>query len=951
MPPKRQGTTGPSQENWLANQEIIFQAWFGGMALDPALIEYMKIEHKFTATKGQYERKFAEWGWKKNLTAADLQYVLTRLYEREAAGKKSEATLEVGAFKMVIPAERLRKGKYRPKRADINDTNTNERGLSVHTPPPTQDDMLAIKYTLNHPHHGIVTLTASEPFVARGKASKRRRIRSPSPVGVVVNMQQQLVLVVRDIKTQDLPIFRFLEFIESRDFIRGITSSEQRSNYSDNSIYDIDGDDDSGSWIFDNLPSYSFSVPAVPEPFIYSCLTPYGPCPRPLNRTEFRNAILKHQGSSILERYDGDLEYRISRLLGPNDSDAFFEFLVFVMHSGANSVIPRKNTDVKQTLEGDSAKALLDLDTHHRLFSGNTQRKLEVAILLSHVELVKKLLDQGVDPNYLGSRRELTSPLEQACKNRDFRLIKQLVEAGADVNPSTVLLGDQSGGQVPLEWALQQGDQGDTHVLRYFLEKGARPIPGRQTHIKSLESYRILRQGGIETYFEPSWHKLMHAVIKGIEDDVVEYIAAGVDINKNLSKRIFGDLPRGNFECSLLKQLSFNCTLLQAAVENRHLGIVRILVKNNVDVNAAIYSPRGWSALEIAHSMGQTDIISELLQCGALFNSTPPAERTLVEAYYAFDNKDIEIIRRLLHEHTVDHIDLLDLTWEHTLNTIWPGKGHHQLRREALQLIRDLSGGDMNVMGPRTQRCVLELAVRLGDLEYAIHLFSFGARVKVDPRRCSQTFLKSIAREAGRGSDCSKLVGMVLKSGALAHEPDKGYDVFKIAVQAGFYGFHEVGFDMLRLLIRLGADVNSAARDFGRTALQHASHYSALVEFLLENGADVNAPAGKVNGRTALQVAAEYGHIKIVKRFLELGADPNARAAEIDGLTALEAAGKSGHLDTAVLLLDNGAVATERAAQAAQDHYFFVIAKIIRERIGVVSNRFQVEDGLVRLEG
>jgi hypothetical protein len=50
MPPKRQATIGPSQEKWLANQKIIFQAWFGGMALDPALIDYMKIKHQFTAS-------------------------------------------------------------------------------------------------------------------------------------------------------------------------------------------------------------------------------------------------------------------------------------------------------------------------------------------------------------------------------------------------------------------------------------------------------------------------------------------------------------------------------------------------------------------------------------------------------------------------------------------------------------------------------------------------------------------------------------------------------------------------------------------------------------------------------------------------------------------------------------------------------------------------------------
>jgi hypothetical protein len=40
--------------------------------------------------------------------------------------------------------------------------------------------------------------------------------RSPSPVGVISNKQPHLVLVARNINTQNIPIFRFLEFIESQ---------------------------------------------------------------------------------------------------------------------------------------------------------------------------------------------------------------------------------------------------------------------------------------------------------------------------------------------------------------------------------------------------------------------------------------------------------------------------------------------------------------------------------------------------------------------------------------------------------------------------------------------------------------------------------------------------------------------------------------------------------------
>jgi len=49
-----------------------------------------------------------------------MQYVLSEVRAREVAGKKSEATLQVGGFKMVIPPERIRKGKYRTSNTNMN---------------------------------------------------------------------------------------------------------------------------------------------------------------------------------------------------------------------------------------------------------------------------------------------------------------------------------------------------------------------------------------------------------------------------------------------------------------------------------------------------------------------------------------------------------------------------------------------------------------------------------------------------------------------------------------------------------------------------------------------------------------------------------------------------------------------------------------------------------------
>ncbi|KAF5127743.1 NF-kappa-B inhibitor beta [Metarhizium anisopliae] len=53
-----------------------------------------------------------------------------------------------------------------------------------------------------------------------------------------------------------------------------------------------------------------------------------------------------------------------------------------------------------------------------------------------------------------------------------------------------------------------------------------------------------------------------------------------------------------------------------------------------------------------------------------------------------------------------------------------------------------------------------------------------------------------------------------------------------------------------------------------------------LVRLLLDNGAEVNAPAASIHGRTALEGAVERGRLDILQLLLDAGAERNVRGDE-----------------------------------------------------------------------
>ncbi|KAI5868349.1 hypothetical protein GGS23DRAFT_592128 [Durotheca rogersii] len=155
--------------------------------------------------------------------------------------------------------------------------------------------------------------------------------------------------------------------------------------------------------------------------------------------------------------------------------------------------------------------------------------------------------------------------------------------------------------------------------------------------------------------------------------------------------------------------------------------------------------------------------------------------------------------------------------------------------------------------------------------------------------------------------------------------------------------------DLVALLVDRGANINQPAhKNRGKTALQAACGWNAssaaekekkltLVRCLIENGADVNAAAAASYGCTALQHAAALGDIETALLLIHHGANPNAGPYKHGERCALDAAALSGRLDVVQLLLNVGGLSYNEgesgydgAIQSAEKLGHYAVADTIR---------------------
>ena len=185
------------------------------------------------------------------------------------------------------------------------------------------------------------------------------------------------------------------------------------------------------------------------------------------------------------------------------------------------------------------------------------------------------------------------------------------------------------------------------------------------------------------------------------------------------------------------------------------------------------------------------------------------------------------------------------------------------------------------------------------------------------------------------GSEDQEIVAMLLNEGADVNEAD--IDGMTALISASEHGHKDV---VKKLLTQEGINVNLWNND-GETALILASKngHIEIVKMLLKAGAHVNMVEDvlrvplistvnmmdvegeedwKEDAKTALMMASQEGHTKIVKILLAAGADVNAVAN--DGYdTAMTLANTGGHDEIVELLIRNGATIPEGDYQRIRD--------------------------------
>ena len=112
--------------------------------------------------------------------------------------------------------------------------------------------------------------------------------------------------------------------------------------------------------------------------------------------------------------------------------------------------------------------------------------------------------------------------------------------------------------------------------------------------------------------------------------------------------------------------------------------------------------------------------------------------------------------------------------------------------------------------------------------------------------------------------------------------------------------------DIVRELLRAGADIHNKDSVLGRTALHYAcnSGHILVVQLLLDRGSPLNEPDDYDN-HTPLILAVYFGHEEVASELLQRGADIHVKSKK-NGRTALHIACLKGHLKCAQVLLDAG---------------------------------------------
>jgi ankyrin repeat protein len=493
----------------------------------------------------------------------------------------------------------------------------------------------------------------------------------------------------------------------------------------------------------------------------------------------------------------------------------------------------------------------------------------EIAAVGGHQGMVKHLLETGeVDVDF--KHKDGTTPLWWAAKEGHDTMIKLLLNTG-EVNIDS----KHEDGTTPLWWAAKGGHL--AAVERLLQEKAEVNIVGGYGGITALQA----AAGGGHL-----------AVVKRLLQEKAE-----VNTTAGYSGMTALQAAAGGGHLAVVEQMlqekaevntaaaeSSGRTALQAAAGGGHLAVVERLLQEKAEVNAAAAENSGRTALQAAAEGGHLAVVERLLQEKAEVNTVAAkyGGRTALQA--AAEGGHLAIIERLFQEKAKVNAAAAESSGRTALQAA-AGGGHLAVVERLLQEKAKVNAAAAEYSG----RTALQAAAEGGHLAVVERLLQ--EKAEVNPAAA-----KYIMMTASQQNH-KLVVDLLLKYEANTAIVDKdGYTCLHFAVfaenDAMVQEFIDQGF------------VNKKDH-YGATPLHYASKkgHEAIVQLLLEGGADVNAVCNNID--TAIILASWRNHKPVVDLLLKYGA--NAAMANKEGYTCLHFAVEARSKAMVQVLLDWGA--------------------------------------------
>ena len=403
-------------------------------------------------------------------------------------------------------------------------------------------------------------------------------------------------------------------------------------------------------------------------------------------------------------------------------------------------------------------------------------------------------------------------------------------------------------------------------------------------------------------------HLLLSATRLQDIDMVLAVLAHGIDVNT----------PVGRVEKS---------TALYVATSKRDVNLVRLLLNAGANPNAGIMFDQNESPLQASvksanNNSNNHELIQILLNAGGDANVSPInnwTPHTLLTS--AVLNRDAALVQKLLESKA--EVNMMTKT---SITALQAAASVNDV--EIVQILVD-AGAEVNAPFGNRYETARVAAAEEGKFKHQVSPIQFAAyndnieivQILLDLDANVDGYIQVVGDESLDdwdeendyfNVDClmtplqhavsnknTILVRLLLSSGADPNAQRRGDTPLQIAASKD-------DVVLVRLLLRNGAHVNTAAgRNGGRTALQAAAYTGndSIVQLLLHEGADVNALPAYSYGRTAMQAAAQGGHSEILRSLREQGGDVNAKASPRGGRTCLQIAAENSDVVMIRLLL------------------------------------------------